>query len=116
MKLEKLRGVHPGAVVERELRSRGLAKGAFALSIKEYPQTLGEITKGKRGMNTSLAMRIEEKLGMEEGFLMTLQVHYDIKQEKKKQALDYRPNLDVFRRSLFWDTTTGKRISTPIRT
>ena len=104
LQLSKLKGVHPGAVLERELRTRGLTKGAFALSIKEYPQTLGEITKGRRNMNTSLALRIEEKLGIEEGFFMTLQVFYDIKQEKKKRDATYHPDLSVFRRALFWDT------------
>jgi len=104
MQLEKLKGVHPGAVLERELRKRGLTKGRFALSIDEYPQTLGEITKGKRNMNTALALRIEERLGIEEGFFMTLQIFYEIKQEKKKRDKEYHPDLTVFRRSLFWDT------------
>ncbi|MBN8787584.1 MAG: hypothetical protein J0I84_10880, partial [Terrimonas sp.] len=81
--IEHLKGLHPGIVLERELKKRKLRKGPFALSIQEYPQTITAITKGNRSMNTSLAMRIEEALGLEEGFFMTLQVFYNIEEEKK---------------------------------
>ncbi len=55
-------------------------------------------------MNTHLALRIEEALGMEEGFLMTLQVYYDIKKERKKLSEKKHPALSKFRPALFWDT------------
>jgi len=55
-------------------------------------------------MNTPLALRIEQSLGFEEGFLMTLQVFYDIKQEKKKQSSPRQPDLSQLRPALFWDT------------
>jgi plasmid maintenance system antidote protein VapI len=103
-----LRGVHPGIVLERELKKRGLPKGAFALSINAFPQTLGDITKGKRNMNTPLSLRIEQALGLEEGYLMTLQVFYDIKQEKIKQSMGYHPDLSKLRPVLFWDTRMEK--------
>ena len=103
--LAKAKGIHPGLILERELRKRRLSNGRFALSIKEYPQTLSAIISGKRSMNTSLAIRIEEALGIEEGFFMTLQVFYDIKEEKKKQSKKNRPTLSRFRPALFWDTS-----------
>lgn len=102
--LEIVKGIHPGFMLERELKKRKLSKGQFALSIREYPQTLSAIMKGKRSMNTPLSMRIEEALGMEEGFLMTLQVFYDIKEEKKKLSKEKHPDLSKFRPALFWDT------------
>ena len=70
--LSIIKGVHPGYILERELRERHLRKGRFALSLHEYPQTLGSITKRKRKMNTSLALKIENALGIEEGYFMTL--------------------------------------------
>lgn len=100
--LKILKGIHPGLVVERELEKRHLQKGAFALSIQEYPQTLTAITKGRRGMNTSLALKIEKALGLEEGFLMVLQVYYEIEQEKKK-IITNKP-VPQLRPVLFWDT------------
>ncbi len=101
--LQLLKGIHPGFVLERELEKRHLRKGFFALSLQEYPQTLTAITKGKRGMNTSLALKIEEALGLEEGYFMILQVYYDIEQEKKKQNKT-RTDLPQLRPVLFWDT------------
>jgi plasmid maintenance system antidote protein VapI len=62
--LSILKGIHPGFVLENELQKRNLSKGRFALSIDEFPQTLGAITKGKRNMNTNLAQRIERALGL----------------------------------------------------
>lgn len=99
-----LKGIHPGFVLERELNKRKLPKGQFALSIGEYSQTLSAITKGKRNMNTPLALKIEHALGLEEGFFMTLQVFYEIKEEKRKQLGNAQPDLSKFRRALFWDT------------
>ena len=103
-----LTGVHPGIVLERKLKERKLAKGPFALSINEYPQTLGAITKGKRGMNTALAMKIERALGLEEGYLMTLQIFYEIREEKRRQEKNSPPDLSRIRRGLFWDTDVNK--------
>ena len=97
-----LKGIHPGLFLERELKKRHLAKGKFAISLNEYPQTLVAITKGKRSMNVNLALKIENALNLEEGFLMILQVFHDIKKEKRKSA--QHPNLSEFRPALFWET------------
>lgn len=97
-----LKGIHPGLFLERELKKRHLAKGKFAISLDEYPQTLVAITKGKRSMNVNLALKIENALNLEEGFLMILQVFHDIKKEKSKSI--QHPNLSLFRPALFWDT------------
>lgn len=101
-----VKGIHPGFILERELQKRGLGKGKFAISIDEYPQTIGAITKGKRRMNTKLALKIENALSLEDGLLMTLQVFFDIK-EAKREILK-RPDLSKFRPALFWDTDINK--------
>jgi plasmid maintenance system antidote protein VapI len=105
--LSILKGLHPGFYLERELKRRRLGKGRFAISVQEYPQTLVSITKGKRKMNTSLALRIENALGLEEGFLMILQVYFDIANEKKEQDSGH-PDLSKIRSVLFWDTEFEK--------
>ena len=102
-KLDILKGIHPGKIIERELLKKNISKRQFALSIAEYPQTLGSIIKGNRNMNVDLSLKIEEKLNFEEGFLMTLQVFYDIKLSKKDA--NYKPDLSKFRKGVFWDTT-----------
>ncbi|WP_298535878.1 plasmid maintenance system antidote protein [uncultured Algibacter sp.] len=101
--IEKYKGIHPGFILERELNKRLIRQRPFAMSINEHPQTLNAITKGKRKLNTHLALKIETELDMEEGTLALLQTYYDIAKEKKKQTLK-TPNLSILRPSLFWDT------------
>jgi hypothetical protein len=65
--------------------------------------TLTAITKGKRGITTSLALKIEKKLGFDEGFLIMLQEYLEIEVEKKKQIKN-TPKLKLIRPVLFWDS------------
>jgi antitoxin HigA-1 len=101
--LSIIKGIHPGLILERELKQRHLRKGPFAISLQEFPQTLVSITKGKRRMNTNLALKIENALEIEEGYFMTLQIHYDIAEIKRRQTGSH-PDLSRLRRILFWDT------------
>jgi antitoxin HigA-1 len=107
--IDSIKGIHPGYILERELQKRYLAKAQFAISLGEFPQTLTAITKGKCRMNTPLALKIEKSLSLEEGYLMILQVYYDIEQEKKKENRNLKkgiPDLKVLRPVLFWDKIT----------
>ena len=101
--LSIIKGIHPGLILERELKQRHLRKGPFAISLEEYPQTLVSITKGKRRMNTNLALKIENALEIEEGYFMTLQLYYDIAEIKRSKPR-LNPDLTKLRRILFWDT------------
>ena len=101
--LLKYKGIHPGIILEREFKKRSIKQRPFAMAIDEHPQTLNAITKGKRSLNTALALKIEEKMGLEEGILAILQTYYDIRIEKEKQHTK-TPKLALLRESLFWDT------------
>lgn len=104
--LDIIKGVHPGKFLERELKKRELNQRQFAMAINEHPQTLNAIIKGKRSMNIDLSLKIEKALNFDEGFLMTLQVFYDIKiTNKKNQAI---PDLTKIRKVTFWDSTIDK--------
>ena len=100
--LDTIKGVHPGKFLDRELKKHNFNQRQFALSINEHPQTLGAIINGKRRMNVELSLKIEEKLNLEEGFLMTLQIHNDIKIAKFNP--NYKPDLTKIRKGTFWDT------------
>jgi len=101
--LSIIKGIHPGLILERELKQRHMHKGPFAISLQEFPQTLVSITKGKRRMNINIALKIEKALGIEEGYFMILQVYHDIEEAKKGQNIDH-PDFTKLRRVLFWDT------------
>ncbi|RKS93766.1 addiction module HigA family antidote [Flavobacterium limicola] len=104
--IDIIKGIHPGKFVEWELKKRNLNQRQFALSIGEHAQTLSAIIKGNRRMNVALSLKIEEQLELEEGFLMTLQVFYDIKEAKKDST--YKPDLSKLRKGIFWDTDFDK--------
>lgn len=101
--LSIIKGIHPGLILERELKQRHLHKGPFAISLQEFPQTLVSITKGKRRMNINISLKIEKALGIEEGYFMILQVYHDIEEAKKSQNKGH-PDFTKLRRVLFWDT------------
>jgi len=102
--IDLIKGIHPGIILERELKKRKLSKRSFAMSINEYPQLLGDITKGKRRINPSLSIRIGKALDLDESFFSVLQAHYDIRQEKRKRSSLVQPDLKKFRPVIFWDT------------
>lgn len=106
--INKFKGIHPGLILERELKKRRLKKGPLALSLNEYPQTLNDITKGKRGVTASLSIKLDQILGLEEGTMLILQAYYEIQKEKDKRNAADKPNLSILRKILFWDTDFDK--------
>lgn len=106
--VDKYKGIHPGIVLERLLNKQGIPQRPFALSVGEYPQTINAITKGRRKLNTALALKIEDKLGLEEGTLALLQTYFDIAEERHKALNKKSPDLSLLRSSLFWDTDFEK--------
>ena len=103
-KLEILKGIHPGILIDKELKKRKILGGRFAIAINEYPQTLSAVIKGRRSINLPLSLKIEKELGYDEGFLMTLQLYHDIKILKQKESAAHKPDLSKFRKVIFWDT------------
>jgi len=105
--LETIKGIHPGLILDRELKRRNLKKKHFAAALNEHVQTIVAITKARRAMNTALALKAEKALGMEEGTLMVLQVFHDI-EAIKNRANQSKPDLTKLRRIVFWDTNFDK--------
>jgi len=103
-----IKGIHPGIVLDRELKKRNLTKRKLALSVGEFPQTIGAITKGKRRINPSLSIRIGRALGIDEAYFAILQAHFDIEQEKKRLGREHHPDLSRIRPIIFWDTDIEK--------
>jgi len=105
-KIDIIRGIHPGFIVERELKRRKIRKVKFASDINEFPQTLTSITKGKRKMNPELSIKIGQAFGWEEDFLMILQSSHDVKVLMAKNSK--KPDLSKIRPVVFWDTDIRK--------
>jgi addiction module HigA family antidote len=106
--MDKYKGIHPGLILERELKKRKLKKGPFALSLEMYPQTLNEITKGRRVMTPELSLKIDQALALEEGTMFLLQAYYEIEKARSKLNPGNHPDLSIIRKALFWDTAFEK--------
>lgn len=103
--ITKIKGVHPGAVLSRELRRRGLESKQFAISLGEYPQTINAISKGRRGINPALSIKLGHALDTDEEYFMLLQAYYEVEKERKELLKNQlKPNLNKIRPILFWDT------------
>ena len=107
-KIELLKGIHPGVYLARELQRRELRGGTLASRIGAYRQNLNAILQGRRNMNLPLSLKIEQELDLPEGFLMTLQLHYDIARTKREQYAGQHPDRPNFRPVLFWDVDPQK--------
>lgn len=102
----RVKGVHPGAVLKRELKKRGLKAIVLANSINEYPQTLNAITKEKRGINPKLSIKLGDYFNIEKEYFMLLQASYEVKCSIEKSSVN--PLAGKVRSSLFWDTNFSK--------
>lgn len=98
-----LKGIHPGKVIERELKKRNLTQRYLAQKTNIPYQTINAIIGGRRNLTTAQALKIETLLNYEEGFLLLLQVYFEIQQHKDKKLAQLYPTAPDIRKSLFWD-------------
>jgi addiction module HigA family antidote len=103
-----IKGVHPGKLIERDLKKKCITQRSLATETGITYQTINAIIAGRRNLTTEQALKIESVLGYEEGFLSILQSFYDIKQYKDKEFANLYPKIPKVRRILFWDTDFNK--------
>lgn len=102
--IENIKGMHPGALIKHELIKKKISQRKFAASIDEHWQILNAVINEKRGISLGTALKIEKEFGYQEGFLMILQVYYDIEKQKQKEIRKGLKGIPNVRRILFWDT------------
>lgn len=73
---------HPGELIKDELEANGLTQAKLAESIGVKPSLLNEIIKGKRGVNTEMALLIEAALNIPADLLLNLQSDYNMQMAK----------------------------------
>jgi addiction module HigA family antidote len=105
-KYSKVKGVHPGAVLKRELTKRNVKAIELANAIDEYPQTINAITKEKRGINPKLSIKLSDYFNIEKEYFMLLQASFEVK--SSLQESNENPLIGKVRSSLFWDVDFDK--------
>ena len=105
--LDKIKGIHPGAILRRELKIRGLKGVELANSIDEHKQTISAIINKRRDINPKLSIKLSQQFDVDEDYFMMLQASYDVKKASESEVKK-TPNLENIREVLFWDTTLAK--------
>jgi len=79
--------LHPGDVLQMELEAREIRKSDFALQLQMRPSHFSELLHAKRNVSASVAIKLENTLGISAEFWMRVQTSYDIKLERQKLQL-----------------------------
>ena len=106
--IENIKGMHPGALIKHELIKMKMSQRQFAAKIGEHWQILNAVINQKRGISLTTALKIEREFGYDEGFLLIMQVYYDIEKDKQKDIGRSLSGIPDVRRILFWDTDFDK--------
>lgn len=106
--LDTYKGIHPGKIIDRKLKSLDLSQRAFARKIGEHSQSINAVITGRRPLTTELSIKIERALGYEDGFLLALQAYYNVAEYKRKETRAAVTGIPNIRRMLFWDTDFDK--------
>jgi len=85
IKFPLFRAVHPGEIINEELKERKIKQKDFAQAIGMQPSHLNEILKSKRALTSSVADKIEKELGIASVELMNIQNQYDYDTRKLKE-------------------------------
>ncbi len=67
---------HPGSILKKELKARGIKQKDFARAIGMPAPNLSELIKGKRNVTETIAIRLEDELGIPFQNWMNLQNRY----------------------------------------
>ena len=77
---------HPGELLLEELQCRKISQSNFSQQIGVKPSLINEIIKGKRGVNTEMAMLFEAALGISAKFWINLQNEYNLQKIKSDES------------------------------
>lgn len=102
-RIDILKGIHPGNLMERDMKKMGLNQRILADKTNIPYQTINAILAGRRNLTTSQALKVEHVLGYEEGLLLILQAYHEIKSVKEAEFARQYPDKPNIRRILFWD-------------
>jgi antitoxin HigA-1 len=106
--IKKIKGIHPGVILKREIKKRRLKNKNLALLISIQAQTLSAILKEKRRITPRLSIKLGTNFGVDSDYFMLLQASYDVKKAQSFSIKRPTPNLKNFRNVLFWDTDFNK--------
>ncbi len=70
--------VHPGRILRRELKARGLSANALSRALRVPSGRIVDILNGKRRISAETALRLGRYFGNDALFWLNLQAQYDL--------------------------------------
>ncbi len=105
--IHKIKGLHPGIILKRELTRQNIKSSELAKAIDEHKQTISAILNQKRKVTSKLSIKLAHFFNVEDDYFLMLQACYDVKKTRLSEKAN-TPNLDNIRKVLFWDTSFAK--------
>lgn len=102
----QLSGIPYGAVLNRIMVKEGISQSQLAERSGIVRQRICDYLANRRRITVEASLNLEKALRIGiKGFFYRIQANHDIYTCMKRQAASYHPNLDCYRKALFWDTT-----------
>ena len=73
-----MKPIHPGRILKRELKTRGLSANKLSLALSVPSGRITQIINGKRGISAESALRLALYFGNSPQFWMNLQSRYEL--------------------------------------
>ncbi len=70
--------IHPGRILRRELKARGLSANALSRALRVPSGRIVDILNGKRRISAETALRLGRYFGNDALFWINLQAQYDL--------------------------------------
>jgi addiction module HigA family antidote len=102
--ISMIKGIHPGAILKRELKIRGMKSSELAKLVNEHKQSISAILNERRSINPRLSIKLAKEFGVAADYFMHLQASHLINLEVQKDAEKNTPDLKKIRKIVFWDT------------
>jgi len=102
--INRIKGIHPGAILKREIKKRKIKSVNLANKIDEHPQTINAITKERRGINAKLSFKLGNYFNIPNDYFMMIQAAHEVETYRKSSLKELNPLKGQFRKSVFWDT------------
>ncbi len=88
-----MKAIHPGRILKRELKTRGLSANKLALALRVPSGRITQILNGQRGISAESALRLAHYFGNNPQFWMNLQTRYEL--AKTEQSLGEKIRSEV---------------------
>lgn len=73
-----MKPIHPGRILRREMKARGLSANKLALSLRVPSGRITQILNAKRAITAETALRLSRYFGNSSRFWMNLQTRYEL--------------------------------------